>query len=102
PKLLERHLRPFFGPMEPANIKTGIINDWIAQLQSKGLKPKSVHNMWKIFRAIMNWHAQQNDEPKRAWYPTLPTVPETEQRWFTLDEIRRIVAAAHKQYKVLF
>ena len=58
--------------------------------------------MWKQFRAIMNWYAQQNDESKRAWYPTLPTIAENEQPWFTQDEVRCIVKAAQGQYKVLF
>lgn len=88
--------------MAPLEIKTGVINDWIADLESKGLQPKTVHNLWKQFRAIMNWYAQQNDEPKRAWYPTLPTIPEEEQRWFTQDEVRRIVETAQGQHKVLF
>jgi integrase len=102
PVLNRKYLRPFFGQMAPSEIKTGVINDWIADLDSKGLQPKTVHNLWKQFRAIMNWHAQQNDEPKRAWYPTLPTIPEDEQRWFTQDEVRRIVEGAQGQYKVLF
>lgn len=102
PMLTRKYLRPFFGQMTPEGVKTGIINDWIADLNGKGLEPKTVHNLWKLFRAMMNWHAQQNDEPKRAWYPTLPTIPEEEQRWFTPDEVRRIVEAAHGQYKVLF
>lgn len=88
--------------MALATIKTGVVNDWIADLESKSLEPKTVHNLWKLFRAIMNWHAQQCDEPKRTWYPTLPTIPEDEQRWFTQDEIQRIVAGAPGQYKTLF
>src|SRR2546426_107194 len=83
-------------------IKTGTVNEWIAVLQSRGLEPKTVHNLWKLFRAIMNWHAQQNDEAPRKWYPTLPTIPDEEQRWFTQEEIGRIVNAANGQYKVLF
>jgi integrase len=102
PVLNRKYLRPFFGQMAPSEIKTGVINDWIADLGSRGLQPKTVHNLWKQFRAIMNWHAQQNDEPKRAWYPTLPTIPEDEQRWFTQDEVRRIVESAQGQHKVLF
>jgi integrase len=102
PCLNAKHLRPFFGQMTPEEIKTGVIDDWLRQLTAKGLEPKTVHNLWKIFRAIMNWHAQQNDEPKRAWYPTLPTIPEEEQRWFTQDEARRIISAAPGQYKALF
>jgi integrase len=34
--------------------------------------------------------------------PALPTIPDTEQRWFTQDEIRRIVNQAKGQYKMLF
>jgi integrase len=101
PLLLKKHLRPFFGQMPIENIKTGIVNDWIAGLNRK-LQPKTVHNMWKMFRAVMNWHAQQNDEPQRKWYPTLPIIPEYEQRWFTQEEIGRLVDAASGQYRVLF
>jgi integrase len=102
PALNRKYLRPFFGHMAPSEIKTGVINDWIADLRSKDLQPKTVHNLWKQFRAIMNWYSQQNDEPKRAWYPTLPSIPEEEQRWFTQYEVQRIVEAAQGQYKVLF
>ena len=102
PLLIKKYLHPFFGHMAPEAIKTGVINDWIADLKSKGLKSKTVHNLWKLFRALMNWNAQQNDEPKRVWYPTLPAIPEDEQRWFTQDEVCRIVEAAPGQYKVLF
>jgi integrase len=102
PMLNKKHLRPFFGTMALDSIKTGVINDWIADLVKQGKHPKTVHNLWKQFRAIMNWHAQQNDEPKRAWYPSLPQIPEKEQRWFTQEEMRQIVAVATGQYKVLF
>ena len=102
PILNRKYLRPFFGKMSPAEIKTGVINDWLAGLNGQARHPKTVHNLWKQFRAIMNWHAQQNDEPKRAWYPSLPVIPEKEQRWFTQTETRQIVAAAKGPYKVLF
>ena len=102
PILNRKYLRPFFGMMAPEAIKTGVINDWIADVTNQGRHPKTVHNLWKQFRAIMNWHAQQNDEPKRAWYPSLPIIPEKEQRWFTQAETRQIVAAAKGPYKVLF
>jgi integrase len=102
PKLLAKHLRPFFGQMALEEIKTGVVNDWIAEMQRKKLEPKTIHNMWKMFRAVMNWHAQQNDEPPRKWYPILPTIPEDEQRWFTQAEVRRLVETAEGQYKLLF
>ena len=89
PKLLAKHLRPFFGQMALGEIKTGNVNDWLAEMQSKKLEPKTIHNMWKLFRAIMNWHAQQNDEQPRKWYPILPMIAQDEQRWFTQSEFQR-------------
>jgi integrase len=102
PKQIAKHLTPFFGALPLESIKTGTINEWLAGLDKLGLEPKTVHNQWKQFRAVMNWHAQQNDVPKRAWYPTLPMIPDTEQRWFTQDEMRKIITAATGQYKPLF
>jgi integrase len=102
PKLIAKHLRPFFGSMAPEDIKTGVVNDWITDLTKARLEPKTIHNMWKLFRSIMNWHSQQNDEQPRKWYPSLPTIPEDEQRWFTQGEVRRLVEAAEGQYKLLF
>jgi integrase len=102
PKLLAKYMRPFFGQMAPEQIKTGVINDWIRGLRSKGLEPKTVHNLWKMFRAVMNWHSKQHDEPLRPWSPMLPTIPDNEQRWFTQEEMGQLVNAAKGQYKVLF
>jgi hypothetical protein len=53
--------------------------------------------MWKMFRAVMNWHAHQKDEQPRKWYRNLPVIPEDEQSWFTQDEIKRLVASAKGQ-----
>jgi len=101
PYLIKKYLRPFFGLLALDTIKTGVINDWIAEL-SKRLHPKSVHNLWKQFRAIMNWHADQNDDQRRAWHPSLPEIPDVEQRWFTQEEMQLIIGAAKGQYRVLF
>ena len=102
PSRLRNHVRPFFGNMAIEEIRTGTVNDWIRSLTAKGLEPKTIHNVWKDFRAIVNWHRKQMDEPKVTWYPDLPSLPDDEQRWFTQAEIRQIVDAATGQYKVLF
>jgi hypothetical protein len=69
PQQIAKHLRPFFGALPLESIKTGTVNDWISGLGKKELEPKTVHNPWKQFRAIMNWHSQQSDEPKRGTLP---------------------------------
>lgn len=102
PKQISRHLRPFFGSRALETIKTGTINEWISQLSRSGLKPKSVHNLYKQFRAITNWNSQQNDEPKRSFYPSLPVIPDADQRWFTQKEMHLLIGAAKGQYKALF
>ncbi len=103
PLLLNKYLRPHFGKTALETIRTGHINDWVANLQRQDLAPKTVHNLWKLFRTIANWHSRQNDEPRRAWYPDLPPLPITEQRWFAIDEeAKRIIEAAEGKYRVFF
>jgi integrase len=102
PRRLRSHVRPFFGNIAVEEIRTGTVNDWIRSLTAKGLKPKTIHNLWKDFRAIVNWHRKQMDEAKVTWYPDLPQLPDDEQRWFTQAEIKQIVDAATGHHKVLF
>jgi integrase len=102
PGQINKHITPFFGALPIEKIKTGTINDWIMGLMKKGLAPKSIRNQWKTFQAIMNWHAQQKDEREPVWNPTLPEIPEHEQRYFTEDEARQIIDAAEGMYKVVF
>jgi len=99
---IRKHVRPFFGQKTIEEIRTGTVNDWIRSLTAKELEPKTIHNVWKDFRAVVNWHRRQMDEPKVTWYPDLPALPDEEQRWFTQDEVKQIVDAATGQYKILF
>lgn len=102
PGRLRKHVRPFFGEMAIEDIRTGTVNDWIRSLTARGLESKTIHNLWKDFRAIVNWHRKQMDQPKVTWYPDLPAIADNEQRWFTQAEIKQIVDAATGQFKVLF
>ena len=111
PMLIAKHMRPFFGKMPIDSIKTGTVNEWITGLLKSGLHPKTVQNRWKDFRAIMNWHSKQNDVPKRTWYPSLPNIPDIEQRWYTEAEALQIIEVSAQypgrgvllgQYKPLF
>ena len=99
---LRKHVRPFFGNPTIEDIRTGTVNDWIRSLTAKESNPKTIHNLWNDFRAVVNWHRKQMDEPKVTWYPDLPALSNGEQRWFTREEIRRIVDAATGRYKVMF
>jgi Phage integrase, N-terminal SAM-like domain len=92
PKLIAKHLRPFFGQMALDAIKTGTINEWLATLPE--LEPKTVHNLYKLFRAIVSWSYRQKDQQPPKWSPDLPPLKDDEQRWFTPEECRKLVFAA--------
>jgi integrase len=51
--------------------------------------------MWKVLKMVMG-------KLSREWKVRLPQVPETEQRYFTLEEVTKIIDAAKGQYKSLF
>jgi integrase len=61
-------------------------------------KPKTVSNIVKLLKSVLNW----SDVGTRDWRLRLPQIPEIEQRWFTADEVEKIIEAAEGQYKVLF
>jgi integrase len=76
---------------------------WIHELNASGLEPKTVRNIVKMLKSILNW----NDVGTRDWKLRLPELPD-EQRWFTPDEVVKLIEAADKfpkrraQYSVLF
>jgi len=59
------------------------------------LCPKSVRNIVGVLRLVLGKRC-------RDWSLVLPEVPRREQRYFTEDEMRRIIAASKGQWRVLF
>lgn len=102
PMRLEKYIQPHFGAMAMDSIKTAQVNDWIRLLNAAGLKPKTVHNTYKDFRAIVNWYRQEQDQAKVTWYTKLPTLSSLPPRWLSPEEVDKIVNAATGQCKVLF
>jgi len=100
PLRLEKHMRPVFGGLALDQIKSAHVNDWIRSLTAAGLTAKTVHNVFKDFRAICNWHRMEQDQPRMCWYAKLPQVANTPPRWLTPEEIDALVDAATGQYKV--
>lgn len=99
---LRKHALPFFRERDVETIRTADVNDWIRWLKSKELAPKTVVNCYRDFRAVVNWNRREADRSKVTWYPTLPELPDVEQRWFTPQEATQIIDAAAGQYKVFF
>ena len=95
--IIQKHLRPRFGDMPVDSISSTIVQEWIAELQEGGkLKPKSIKNIWKVLRLILG------KQRVKDWMIRLPKNPMKEQRWFTVEEMDRIIDAAWGQYKVVF
>ena len=74
PKLIAKHLRPSFAQL--ALEESGQATSTIGLLRCRAKsEPKTIHNLWKLFRAVMNWNAQQNDEQPRKWYRNFRRFP---------------------------
>ena len=94
--IIKKHLTPRFGSMPVDSMTERTAQAWISDLQKAGtLAPKTIHNMWKVLKLIIG-------KPSRDWEVRLPEIPESEQRYFTPEEVQKIVTAAKGQYKVLF
>jgi integrase len=90
---------PMFGEMSLDDINAKVVRAWITDLDNAAeLAPKSISNVWKVLKLIL----EQEERITRTWKLNLPEIPYKEQRWFTQDELRRIVEAAKGQYKILF
>ena len=60
------------------------------------LAPKSIRNILGVLKLVLgknHW---------RDWNLALPEVPDREQRYFTVDEMKQIVDASEGQWRVLF
>ena len=72
---------------------------WVSDMKESGsLEPKSISNVVKVLKSILNW----NEIGTRDWRLRLPEIPDEEQRWFTEQEVEKIIDSAEGQYKVLF
>jgi len=94
--ILKKHLIPYFGQLPMDSISEGTVQEWISGLQRQGeLKPHTITNMWKVFKLVVG-------KLSREWSVRLPEVPETEQRFFTPEEMRKLIDESEGQYKALF
>ena len=101
--ILKKYLKPRFGAFPIDMVTEERVQEWIADLQSgrikscrgKQLAPKTIHNMWKVLKLVIG-------KPSRDWEIRLPEVSDEEQRYFTPEEVSKIIAEADGFYKVFF
>jgi len=95
--ILKKHLRPRFGPMPMDSITQESVQEWVADLQHEGkLKPRSIKNVWKVLRLVLG------KQRVKDWSIRLPKNPKKEQRWFTPEEMLKVIDGAWGQYKHVF
>lgn len=94
--IIKKHLVPYFGTLPIDMIDEDGVRKWVSVLHKEGkLAPKSIHNVYKVLRLIIG-------KPSKEWTIRLPGIPEKEQRYFTPEEVKKIINAAEGQYKPLF
>jgi integrase len=96
--VVNKHIAPRFGGMLLEQVDKQAVQVWINDLTASGLAPKTVSNIVKLLKSILSW----SDVGTRDWRLRLPEIPEDEQRWFTEEEVEKIIEAANGQYRVLF
>jgi integrase len=103
---LEKYLMPRFGSLPVSAIDERRVQEFISELTrtqyvvSKGrkklLSPKSIRNIVGVLKLIVGRKVW------RDWTLRYPEIPIKEQRFFSPDEMRRIIEAAPGQWRVLF
>jgi hypothetical protein len=89
---VNKHIVPKFSGMLLEEVSKQAVQVWIHELNTSGLEPKTVRNIVKMLKSILNW----NEVGTRDWKLRLPELPDDEQRWFTPDEVMNLIEAADK------
>ncbi len=99
--VLRTWLEPYFGPFALRDINTQSVQ---AYVQNCTRKAKTVKNTILVMRMVWNtakaWGYVQHDPFDGLVMPKRNQIKE--ERYFTLDEMKRILTAAEEPYKTMF
>jgi len=93
---IDKYLLPRFSELSIDAVDERRVQEFTADLNRTELAPKSIRNIIGVLKLILGksrW---------RDWNLVLPEVPEREQRYFTEDEMRKIINFVTGQWRVLF
>jgi len=93
---IDKYLLPRFGKLPIDDVGERKVQEFIAELNHSELAPKSVRNILGVLKLILG------KKRWRDWNLVLPEVPEREQRYFTEDEMRKIINSVEGQWRALF
>jgi hypothetical protein len=82
---VDKYLLPQFGDLPINAVDERKVQEFIADLNRTELAPKSIRNILGVLKLILGKKRWQD------WNLVLPEIPEREQRYFTEDEMRKII-----------
>ena len=94
---LDKHILSRLGDLPIDEVNERAVQEFISDLHRDGkLAPKSILNVIGVIKLIVG------EKVWRDWTLKLPTIPRTEQPYFTPEQMVAIIAKAPERYKVLF
>jgi integrase len=93
---INKYLLPRFGQLAIEAVDERRAQEFVADLNRTELAPKSIRNIIGVLKLILGKKRWQD------WSLILPEIPEKEQRYFTEDEMLKIIDATTGQWRALF
>jgi integrase len=93
---IDKYLLPRFSDVSIDAVDERRVQEFIADLNRTELAPKSIRNIIGVLKLVLGksrW---------RDWNLALPEVSQKEQRYFTEDEMRKIINSVTGQWRALF
>jgi integrase len=97
-----KRLKAAFGKKDMRTIDAGDIQRLISALDSEGLAPKTIRNLWGTVSLIWNAALAQKYVDAMLPKPKLPRKPRKKPRFFTLAEASKIIAASQDEHRVFY
>ena len=93
---IDKYLLPRFGDLPIDAVDERKVQEFIADLNRTELSPKSIRNFIGVLKVIVGKNRW------RDWNLVLPEIAQKEQRYFTEEEMRKIVHSVEGQWHALF
>ena len=97
-----KRLKAAFGQKNMRQIDAGDIQRLISAMDSGGLDPKTIRNLWGIVSLIWNAALAQKYVDSMLPKPKLPRRAKKRPRFFTLTEVAKIIAASEGEQKIFY
>lgn len=97
-----KRLKAAFGRMDMRAIDAGDIQRYVASCVKDGLDPKTIRNHWGTVNLIWNAALAQKYVDALLPKPKLPRRPRKRARYFTLNDVSRIIAASTDERRVFY